>query len=249
MENPKPQPKDDVLTQPYKGPSQLAAGLGEGAVQTKFLTLAGIGIGGLGAFFFHEPAAKVISRFNKTLHGWAESPNRFVQPAGQIGKWLLGIGKHTVDWLRKFESIEKGLGKLERKQMETAIEGAIITSTGLGLIELSSDQFSMIRSRSAGTSLFTRYSRIRVPRTILTSAARSDASRIFLSHPSSHAGSGLESNFEAISGKMSCSQLMRRARRSLATTAAGIEIKGGSVFAMTTSPLRASVKRRVMALR
>jgi len=123
----------DITKQPYRGPGAVVASLGEGALQTKFMAIAGLIVGGLAAAAFPTRAQAAMEKITTRMDQFHASPNRFLQPIGALGKWLVSIGEHSVTWLRKFESVDKLL-RNSGKRAEAAIEGAILTSAGASLI-------------------------------------------------------------------------------------------------------------------
>src|SRR5215217_6631844 len=103
-------------------------------------------------------------------------------------------------------------------------------------MSLSSVQFGITWTRSGETFREVTCLAICFPTTTLKVAVLNDRSRsMVMPLPIGDFNNGIF-NWIAVSGYMSCSQLIRKARRCETTGIANSETRGGSVIAMTISP-------------
>ena len=154
METGKNKPPEDITQQHYKGPSQAVAMLGEGAMQTKFLTLGGLAAGGIAAFMYPIQAAKFISSAKSSVTKASVSENALLKILGGLGKVTLEFGEHTAKAITEIKFVEKTLGQLDKKRFAVAFDGAIITSAVASIIGAVTGGGAGIASARAGRKQF-----------------------------------------------------------------------------------------------
>jgi hypothetical protein len=148
----------DIAEQRYRGPSVASAAAGESVLHGKFLLLTGILLGGIAGAVFPSKTAEFTRNSREYLTKWEASENHFVHGAGGLLNWLLGMGEGFVKWMRGIKTIDGGLAKLEKndpyKRVGTAIEGAIVASSGLSTVGFITGIFSGSRASHRGKKQF-----------------------------------------------------------------------------------------------
>lgn len=148
----------DIAEQRYRGPSVASAAAGESVLHGKFLLLTGILLGGIAGAVFPTKTAEFTKNGREYLAKWKASENHFVHGAGGLLNWFLGAGEGLVKWVRGIPTVEGGILKLEKndpyKRVQTAIEGAVVTSAGLSAVGFLTGMFSGAKTSHRGKKQF-----------------------------------------------------------------------------------------------
>jgi hypothetical protein len=126
-------PDSDIATERYRGPSAVVAGLGEGALQTKFMMLAGLAAGAASAIIFPTKTGQIVQKIEDGVASASASSHPLKKFAGKIFGFAVDLGKEATDLIMSIGFIKKGLKNIDPNRVRTTIDAAIITSAGASI--------------------------------------------------------------------------------------------------------------------
>ena len=92
----------DIAEETYKGPSSVAAGLGEGVVTHFEWAFAGLGVGAIAAAILHKPVNKVIDSGRDLAQKYVENKNFLVRLPSKFLQVIVGHGeREELEGLKK----------------------------------------------------------------------------------------------------------------------------------------------------
>lgn len=149
------QDNDDITKQHYRGPGPTVAGLGEGALQAKFLTIGGLIVGGVAAAVFPKQTSQLVAKIQTGVENATKSENGFKKILGDFGKFTLDIGKHTAEAFTKSKVMKSKFGDPEKSaKIARIVDGAIITSAAGSIIGVFTGGTRGVMSARAGKKQF-----------------------------------------------------------------------------------------------
>ena len=139
MQDPKPAVQDDIAAQPYKGPGPSAAGIGAATIAHWPVMIAGLLLGGITAYKFHEPSTKLFKHARSGIEALQTSRYELKRIGGDVLNWILNSGQGFAESVTNISFVKHALGKMkEVERVKVGIEGGVFaaiigSTTGLFL--------------------------------------------------------------------------------------------------------------------